>query len=612
MIIKFKNPRFRLAWLLFATFIISGIIIGCGDSRKDYVYTGSYSTPLEPGPSPVPTPPPTPGPSPVPAPPVAVDDNYRTTGNVALEVSPEDGVLANDTLNGSTITFYDTNTSAGGTVSLAVDGGFTYSPPTGQTGFIDSFTYTLKNSDGENTAEVAIELRNLGLFVDNTAAPGGTGSLSDPYDAIQDAIDAAQDGDSVIVFATNIPYIEDIVMKDGVSLIGEGAGPAIDLDILFSTITLPSGLFPVIEGSVTLANDSPLVGLRIEASPPFDTVVASNVTNPTIVGNELVGGDHQYCVFYQNTTGQHTLLDNTIFVGNSSPTIVVNNNNAVIDVEMVGNRFIHRENIFASIVFHFVGSHSVNGLIDSNTISGDPTGGCYSLLKVEAALAGATPAVLTVSNNEGRFEYSCLEVANYLGGELVLQGNTFTGETFLYIGYDSILNAPFSLLIGGENPEDGNIFQNDNSGAVWRVEANNTDTMIDIINNEFNSPSTSFLSVDTDNGSGEIQISGNTLTGTNIKTSNRGDIAYKVAVRSNELELPGKITLQNYTSNEMMAAITNNLADLIDLSNASSGAFSVESLADLSGLNRGSSISTSGTITSIPEESIHFTNDYNY
>jgi hypothetical protein len=73
-------------------------------------------------------------------PPVAVDDAYSTPQDTTLTVPPP-GVLANDSdPDGDTITAALVTPTTNGTVVLASDGSFTYTPNAGFTG-TDSFTY---------------------------------------------------------------------------------------------------------------------------------------------------------------------------------------------------------------------------------------------------------------------------------------------------------------------------------------------------------------------------------------------------------------------------------------------------------------------------------------
>ncbi|WP_033408949.1 Ig-like domain-containing protein [Rudaea cellulosilytica] len=88
--------------------------------------------------------------------PVAVPDTYNATINTPLNVSAP-GVLANDTLNGGTISGHTNPTH--GTLVFNADGSFVYTPTTGYTGQ-DSFNYTLTNAGGSSTALVNIVVLN--------------------------------------------------------------------------------------------------------------------------------------------------------------------------------------------------------------------------------------------------------------------------------------------------------------------------------------------------------------------------------------------------------------------------------------------------------------------
>ena len=79
-------------------------------------------------------------------PPVANDDNYAVSEDTTL--TPTTGVLANDTdLDGDAITVssFSASSAEGGSVSVAADGSFTYTPSADFNG-TDSFTYTITDS----------------------------------------------------------------------------------------------------------------------------------------------------------------------------------------------------------------------------------------------------------------------------------------------------------------------------------------------------------------------------------------------------------------------------------------------------------------------------------
>jgi VCBS repeat-containing protein len=96
--------------------------------------------------------------------PVAADDNYTLGMNTVLAI-PAPGVLANDTdADGNTLTALPSGLPNHGTVALAPNGGFTYTPATNYVG-TDSFTY--QASDGL----AASALATVRLTITNAPPP---------------------------------------------------------------------------------------------------------------------------------------------------------------------------------------------------------------------------------------------------------------------------------------------------------------------------------------------------------------------------------------------------------------------------------------------------------
>jgi plastocyanin len=101
-------------------------------------------------------------------PPQSVNDSFATGVNVPLVV-PAPGVLANDTPNSAAIASYgvtgpeqtligtSTATAQGGSVSVAANGGFTYTPAINFSGS-DAFRYVLTNSGGSSNAQVSVTI----------------------------------------------------------------------------------------------------------------------------------------------------------------------------------------------------------------------------------------------------------------------------------------------------------------------------------------------------------------------------------------------------------------------------------------------------------------------
>ncbi len=85
-------------------------------------------------------------------PPIAAPDSYATTNNQSLTVVAATGVLVNDSdVDGNTLSAVLAANPTHGTVTLRLDGGFTYTPASNFTGS-DNFSY--KASDGQSLSAV--------------------------------------------------------------------------------------------------------------------------------------------------------------------------------------------------------------------------------------------------------------------------------------------------------------------------------------------------------------------------------------------------------------------------------------------------------------------------
>jgi hypothetical protein len=123
-----------------------------------------------------------------PPPPVANDDQYVMTQDLALDV-PAPGVLGNDTdLSGLTLTPTVLTGVSHGVLALNADGSFSYTPDVGYTG-ADSFTYQISNGIlDSNSATVSINVESGG--------GGGPGGGPNPG--------ATPELDSLVLFASGL------------------------------------------------------------------------------------------------------------------------------------------------------------------------------------------------------------------------------------------------------------------------------------------------------------------------------------------------------------------------------------------------------------------------
>lgn len=114
--------------------------------------------------------------------PTAANDNVTAQGNI-ITTFDAPGVLANDTdidSAGLSITVETiASTSSGGSVSIAADGSFTYTPPATAGFSVDSFSYTLNDNDATDpqsstgTVTIALITYPEGLSVQDLPAIGG-------------------------------------------------------------------------------------------------------------------------------------------------------------------------------------------------------------------------------------------------------------------------------------------------------------------------------------------------------------------------------------------------------------------------------------------------------
>ena len=208
--------------------------------------------------------------------PICVDDAYSTNANATLTVNAANGVLANDTPNGATLTFQATSAN-GGTITGAQDGSFTYVPPASFTGS-DTFTYTLGGSGGVVTCTVTITVNAVnGFFVDAANGNDTTGSFTGglPFASIQAAVTAAGTNQDIVVLPGT--YTGNVTLLNGQRLLGSGS----------SLITPQGAVRPVLNGAgITLADGNTIDFIRIQGTPG-DAIFGNNVNGATISNCEI-------------------------------------------------------------------------------------------------------------------------------------------------------------------------------------------------------------------------------------------------------------------------------------------------------------------------------------
>jgi hypothetical protein len=200
-------------------------------------------------------------------PPTAPTHTYDATANMAVDIPVASGLLAGatDAEAGTTLTVgvISVTTPAGGNITDLdpATGAFRFNPPPGVTGAV-TFTYTVCDNGnpgpGVCSAPATVTFNVAGpviWFVDDSAAAGGTGRLTDPFQTITAASTAIAANANQRVFAYSGTYTQGITLNSGGWLVGQQTtGAGFDAVML---ITPPAGTIArpaIATGTATLQN----------------------------------------------------------------------------------------------------------------------------------------------------------------------------------------------------------------------------------------------------------------------------------------------------------------------------------------------------------------------
>lgn len=526
---------------ILAPVIVSAALFfsGCGDS-DNFVFTNTGI--VGPGPAPI-----------------AVNDAYPALGNATITQAAAGGVLANDTLNGGQISSFDATGSQGGTLALNADGSYSYTPAFNFVG-AESFAYTLTNAGGNSTATITFTSTGLGIFVDNSTDPVGTGTQADPFDTLAEGLAVANAGDTIVVLrgdGTNTGLAGPIALGQGVDLIGEGSG------LVLSQTVLPAGLAPVITGPVNCAGDNTVSGFTIEGSAGSGVNIDS--TGNVIVNNNTINNPAGRHVLGTNVSGTVTITNNTL----SSPPnagedmIRIENVNANATVAISNNTFSNAamNSIDDLCEIRTSGNSVVSTTFSNNVANSATTDFRFGFF---ANCFGNSTQTVNVADNDFRGFSNIPVVTNGSSPTSTLTGSIS----------DNTFAAPFNVAIGAQ-PTGGTLRISGNAisgAAVTGISLQTEDSNADIIieNN---------------------QISGSTDDGVSYFDSDNGN--FRIAFRDNTITNSGSdaVDINWAGANSLCLEFTgNNFDDLLRLENSGAGTFNVQQLTNLATLNNLNSI----------------------
>ncbi|MEO5914296.1 MAG: cadherin-like domain-containing protein [Luteolibacter sp.] len=266
--------------------------------------------------------------------PVAVADSYSTNQNTALVVAAA-GVLANDTdAETNPLTAALVANVTHGTLALAANGGFTYTPTTGYTG-PDSFTY--KANDGllnSNTVTVSLTVNSVptGALVNGSFESGFAGWTNTGAQSIQSTAPyAATDGSKLVSFNDGNLAPSGVLSQTFGTVAGATYTLAFDAGLL-SYNTNPQKIQAKVDGTSNLLTQVVTVsrsgGSNMQWFPQTFTFVANSVTTTLTFTDQSA-----------STSGLDLTLDNVRVTGppagNSAPIAVADSYPASKDTALV-------------------------------------------------------------------------------------------------------------------------------------------------------------------------------------------------------------------------------------------------------------------------------------
>ena len=196
-------------------------------------------------------------PNSVQASPIAANDQYTSLGNVGIAVPVANGILANDYLGinpaAAFVAVTNAATTGGGTISIAVDGSFTYAPAPGYVGD-DTYVYTLTNLAGSSNGTITISVAGITWFINNNySGTVADGRLATPFKSIND-FQTVNDGVGlhpanghfIFVYESATNYTGNLSLRDAQKLIGQDATTTLPTITGFTTPTFSSPALPVL------------------------------------------------------------------------------------------------------------------------------------------------------------------------------------------------------------------------------------------------------------------------------------------------------------------------------------------------------------------------------
>ncbi len=356
-----------------------------------------------------------------------LEDTYQTLGNVDIDVPAPDGLLANDSGMGLTVTAFDATSANGGDVNVNPDGSFTYVPPApSPNAFIgdDTFTYMVADDGGgSDVVTVTIQVFYPTVwFVDADAPTNGDGRRMTPLNDLtmlnDELADPDETGDFIFLFEATATYPGDFLLEEAQYLVGQ-------------EVDLAEILQSALEGTT-------LQGAPAETLPPF---LVTPDTNPTLDVPTLTE---------PSTATALTMTTESTAVGLT----IVSEGGVGVEIEDSTDVTLDRVSVYggedfdgAPGVYLFLSSATIVDSEIYGSIGGtsDPGGITGSALQGGGAGGDGGPAI-QLSGSQLLVSNSAVAGGNGLGGSV---GGGDGGDGIGYDGFAQITVDDGSIVTGG-------------------------------------------------------------------------------------------------------------------------------------------------------------------
>lgn len=410
------------------------------------------------------------------------DDLYTAVGNTTLVVGGGSIATAHVRLDGSvldndapflagqlSVQSFDSNSSAGGSASLAADGTFRYEPPTGFNG-VDTFGYTATNGSATIDATVEILIVERVWYVSGNG-PAGDGTSISPFNTLVDVAGPGGAGDSddradhIYLHAAASAYPGGIELEPEQRLIGEG----VTLTVSGFDLTVP-GARPIIENvsgaAITLADAVAVRGLDVDGAATVgvlgenlaqsldltqmsirntnsEGLVFRNVAGRTWVGEVSIAGSGQSGVVVDDVSGELVFDDVSVSGSGDHGFQIANAEGVTIDFCQVNETAadgIHIENSNVDVLTTRIGEQGTIGDDGLDIVNSSGTHAVSLIFNNVFGLGVADPIGRGIS-------------INVTGGELDarLDANFIASDNQTVFTADSGLPASLRLILQGNS-----------------------------------------------------------------------------------------------------------------------------------------------------------------